>query len=98
LLWVAALLACARHLRASVPPSLGLFLLMGWVAVVAALPVALRAGTVSLACLLLGAAVYSAGTVFYRNKSGWAYGHGVWHLFVVAGTAWHFGAVMYLVP
>ena len=46
-----------------------------------------------LAWLLAGAAVYSAGTVFYANSRRWPHAHGIWHLFVMGGTACHFVTV-----
>jgi len=97
LLWSAAAWAFARGLRASGPPALWVYVVLGWLAVGAAAPVTLRISTAALGYLLLGAAIYSLGTVFYVNRGGWRHAHGVWHLFVVSGTASHFAAVMHLV-
>ena len=97
--WIFAALAIARELcsgRGS-PPSLPVYVAMGWLSVLAALPVAARMQGPGLACLLLGAALYTAGTFFYRNPRGWRHAHGLWHLFVLGGTASHFAAVAWYV-
>jgi hemolysin III len=47
--------------------------------------------------LLIGGVLYTAGTVFYRNRFGLRHAHGAWHLFVLAGTASHYVAVGWFV-
>lgn len=91
LMGCAALLGIAREWRADdgAAPSLPLYLGMGWVAVAAAVPLLAGLGGAVLAWLLAGAACYTLGTVFYRNRRGWAYAHGAWHLFVLGGSACH---------
>jgi hemolysin III len=44
-----------------------------------------------------GAALYTAGTIFYRNPRGWRHAHGTWHLFVLAGTACHYAAITWFI-
>jgi hemolysin III len=97
--WSAALLGIARELRpADAPkPSLPLYLAMGWLGVLAAAPLIARLDSGGLAWLMSGAVLYSAGTVFYRNRSGWRHAHGTWHLFVLAGTASHYITVAHFV-
>ncbi len=91
-IWCAALLGVRRAWRAEegAVPSLSSYLVLGWSCVVGVLPVALRLSAAGLAWLIAGALFYTAGTVFYRNRSGWRYGHGTWHLFVVGGTVSHY--------
>jgi hemolysin III len=72
-----------------------LYLGMGWVAVVAA-PALLQALP---AWVLAGGLIYSAGALVYGFKRpnlipGAFWFHEVWHLFVVAGCACHFWAVL----
>lgn len=51
-----------------------------------------------LALLVAGGLTYSAGVIFYLWKS-LRYGHAIWHLFVVAGSAFHFFSIFhYVVP
>ncbi|PRO65985.1 PAQR family membrane homeostasis protein TrhA [Alkalicoccus urumqiensis] len=45
--------------------------------------------------LILGGLLYTLGAVFYMWRA-FKYHHAVWHLFVLAGTAAHVGAVMEL--
>ena len=79
--------------------SVALYLGMGWVAVVAA-PALLRAVPVGgIAWVLAGGLVYSAGALVYGfkrpNPIPGTFGfHELWHIFVVAGSACHFWAVL----
>ncbi len=84
--------------------SVALYLGMGWVAVIAA-PALLRAVPAGgMAWVLAGGLTYSAGALVYGlkrpNLVPGVFGfHELWHLFVVAGSACHFWAVLrYLVP
>jgi hemolysin III len=97
--WSAALFGVARELRRGEPPapSLALYLAMGWLGVLAAVPLVERLDGAGLAWLLAGALWYSAGTVFYRNPLGWRHAHGTWHLFVLAGSASHYVTVAHFV-
>jgi hemolysin III len=81
-----------------------LYLGMGWVAVIAA-PVLFRAlPTGGIAWVLVGGLVYSAGTLSYwlrrPNPVPGVLGfREVWHIFVMAGSACHFWAVLgYIAP
>ncbi|CAN5854649.1 hemolysin III family protein [soil metagenome] len=97
-IWSFALFGIAKELRPADPsntshPSLRLYIVMGWLCVLTAAPLAARLDGVALAGLLAGAAVYTVGTVFYLNRRGWAHAHGVWHLFVLGGTMTHYFTV-----
>jgi hemolysin III len=95
--WSAALFGIGRELLqakgAAVKPALALYIGMGWLGVLAAVPLAARLESGGLAWLLAGSVLYTAGTVFYRNRRGFRHAHGTWHLFVLAGTASHFVSV-----
>ncbi|RYF41482.1 MAG: hemolysin III family protein [Comamonadaceae bacterium] len=95
LLWGAAAAGVRRELRPELAgqPSLALYIAMGWLCVLAAVPLAARLQPAAVAWLLAGAALYSVGTVFYRNRRGLRHAHGLWHLFVLGGTASHYMAV-----
>lgn len=94
-IWSVALFGIWRELRpgTAATPSLRLYIGMGWLGVLAAAPLAARLEGGGLAWLLTGAVLYTVGTVFYRNRRGWAHAHGLWHLFVLGGTASHFVSV-----
>jgi hemolysin III len=50
-----------------------------------------------LGAVWAGAALYTAGTVFYRNRLGLRHAHGTWHLFVLGGTLSHYFMVARIV-
>jgi len=75
--------------------STGLYLLMGWLVVIAAEPLVARLATASLLWLLAGGLSYTAGVVFYALDARLRYGHLVWHLFVLTGTVCHYFAVLW---
>jgi len=73
--------------------STGLYLVMGWLAVIAARPLWASLPAWALVWLGAGGLAYTAGVGFYAAQR-LRYGHFVWHLFVVAGTACHIAAVI----
>lgn len=82
--------------RASHPVfSTGLYLLMGWLVVIAVDPMFARVPTQGLLWLLAGGLCYTAGVAFFALDWWLPYGHLVWHLFVMAGTACHYFAVLW---
>ena len=94
-IWAIAFWGMTRELRpgGAGRPSVAMYVGMGWLGLLAAVPIAARMQSEGLAWLLAGAVLYSAGTVFYRNRGGLRHAHGIWHLFVLAGTASHYVAV-----
>jgi len=96
--WVlaAAGVALKAFSRASHPIlSTVLYLLMGWVVVIAVDPLLARMPTAGLLWLIAGGLSYTAGVVFFATDSRLQYGHLVWHLFVMAGTACHYFAIIW---
>lgn len=72
----------------------GLYLLMGWLIVFAAQPLSERVPVTGLLWLVAGGLAYTLGVVFFALDSRLRYGHFIWHLFVMAGTACHYFAVL----
>lgn len=72
-----------------------LYLLMGWVIVLAIEPLLANVATAGLLWLLAGGLFYTVGVVFFATDSRLLYGHFIWHLFVIAGTTCHFFAVLW---
>jgi hemolysin III len=72
--------------------STAIYVAMGWMIVVAVVPMMDRLSGATLAWLVAGGLTYTAGTVFYHNRR--PYAHAVWHLFVLGGSVCHFAAVM----
>jgi hemolysin III len=74
--------------------STGLYLAMGWVALIAAVPLFERLAAPELTWLVAGGLAYTLGAVVFHFDSKLRYGHFVWHLFVLAGSACHFVAAL----
>ncbi|MEX1201101.1 MAG: hemolysin III family protein [Methylophaga sp.] len=75
--------------------STSLYLLMGWVIVIAIEPLLANVPIAGLLWLLAGGLFYTAGVAFFATDSRLPYGHFIWHLFVIAGTTCHFFAVLW---
>ena len=76
--------------------SIGLYLGLGWIVMIAIGPLIDSIPTGGLILLLAGGVFYSLGVVFYVWKT-LLYHHAIWHLFVLAGSTFHFLAVFYYV-
>jgi hemolysin III len=74
--------------------STGLYLVMGWLVLVAAVPLAERVPGPGIVLLVAGGIAYTAGVVFYMLDSRLRYAHAIWHGFVATGTGFHFFAVL----
>jgi hemolysin III len=72
--------------------STGLYVAMGWVALVAAVPLFARLSSAGVAWLVAGGVAYTLGAVLFLFDHRVRYVHFVWHLFVMAGSACHFVA------
>ncbi|MHC4247209.1 MAG: PAQR family membrane homeostasis protein TrhA [Planctomycetota bacterium] len=69
-----------------------IYLLMGWVCLVAAVPMFERLGTASLISLLAAGLAFTAGVAFYLQDHRRGF-HVVWHVFVMTGCAGLYAAV-----
>lgn len=74
--------------------SLILYVLMGWVAVVAVVPLATRLSWAGFAWLAAGGVAYTVGIVFYLYDGKFRHWHGIWHLFVLAGSVLHYFTIL----
>jgi len=75
--------------------STSLYLLMGWLILIAVNPLYARLPASGLLWLVAGGVAYTAGVAFFAADSRLRYGHFIWHLFVMAGTACHYFAVLW---
>ncbi|MBC3413958.1 hemolysin III family protein [Pseudomonas sp. SWRI107] len=73
--------------------SIVIYALMGWIVLVAVKPLLATLGTAGFAWLAGGGALYTIGIIFFAFDSRFRHWHGIWHLFVVAGSLMHFVAV-----
>ena len=74
--------------------SILLYLIMGWLIVIASHKLFQTLNDTGLTFLILGGLFYTSGIGFYVWKSR-KYTHAIWHGFVLAGTIMHFFAVLY---
>lgn len=77
--------------------SILIYIVMGWMGVAALRPLAAGLGTSGLAWLLAGGLLYTVGIAFYILDERVRHFHGVWHLFVLGGSAAHFIAIAFYV-
>jgi len=70
-----------------------LYLVMGWLALIAVRPLWLRVPETGLMWLLAGGIAYTGGVAFFAARR-LRYSHFLWHLCVLAGTTCHFVAVL----
>jgi hemolysin III len=71
-----------------------IYVTMGWMVLVAIRPLVMHVDRAGLAWLLAGGVAYTCGVYFYARDNRMRYAHFVWHLFVGAGSACHFVAVL----
>mgnify|MGYP006267899253 CR=1 FL=1 len=72
--------------------STAMYIGMGWLVLVALVPLVQALTPAGLAWLVAGGALYTLGTLFYHRESI-PYAHAIWHGFVLAGSSCHFAAV-----
>jgi len=69
------------------------YIAMGWLIVLAWNPLVETLPTGGIVLLIAGGILYTLGTIFYVWR-GFPYHHAIWHLFVLAGSAAHFFAIL----
>ena len=74
--------------------SIVLYLVMGWLAVVAVKPILQLVPLPGILWILAGGIAYTSGLAFFAAPR-LRYGHFIWHLFVIVGTTCHFFAVLW---
>lgn len=74
-----------------------IYIAMGWLVMIAIRPMTQQLSARTLYLLLAGGIAYTGGIVFYANRRC-PFNHGIWHLFVVAGSVLHCLAVFTLFP
>lgn len=79
-------------------PSLITYVVMGWLVLVALKPLKESLPLGGLVWLALGGILYTGGIVFFLFDEKIKHFHGIWHLFVLAGSACqYFSITVYLV-
>jgi hemolysin III len=95
-IWAAAVVGItlnAISLRRFEKLSLACYVAMGWAVVFQAGTLAAALSPAGLVLLVAGGICYTGGILFYKLRR--PYMHGVWHLFVLAGSVCHFLCVLF---
>lgn len=74
--------------------SVGVYVLMGWLVLAAIKPLLAALPLAGFIGLLLGGIFYTGGIVFYLFDEKVRYFHGIWHLFVLAGSVSHYLTIL----
>lgn len=77
--------------------SLVVYVLMGWLVLVALKPLLQALPGAGFAWLLAGGLFYTGGLVFYVFDEKVRHFHGIWHLFVLAGSVSHYVTILFFV-
>jgi len=73
----------------------GIYLLMGWLIVIAFDPLFASVPQAGVLLLVAGGVAYTVGVAFLAIDSHLRYGHLIWHLCVIAGSTCHYFAVLW---
>jgi hemolysin III len=74
--------------------SVAIYLLMGWLIVFALQSIIAALPPAGFRWLLAGGIFYTVGVIFYALDGRWPWCHGIWHLFVLAGSTSHYLAIL----
>ncbi|WP_350023323.1 PAQR family membrane homeostasis protein TrhA [Pseudomonas protegens] len=77
--------------------SIVIYAVMGWIVLVAVKPLLAALGPAGFAWLATGGVLYTVGIIFFALDSRLRHAHGIWHLFVIAGSLLHFVAILFYV-
>lgn len=74
-----------------------IYLSMGWLVLLALKPLMDAIPLAGFLWLLAGGLFYTLGIVFFVYSDKYRYAHGIWHLFVLAGSVCHFFSILFYV-
>jgi len=96
-IWGLAALGIAQEAWLAKGPrilSLIIYILMGWLSVIAVKPLIAALTPAGFAWLAAGGLFFTGGIIFYALDEKLRHGHGIWHVFVLAGSASHYFAIL----
>ncbi len=73
--------------------SISIYILMGWLCLIAIKPLVEALSPQGFLWLLAGGIFYTGGVIFYVFDHRKSYFHAIWHMFVLAGSVSHYFAV-----
>lgn len=91
---IVGIIVDSRHKEGSRAIQMIIYLLMGWLILVAMKPLVQVLDNGALVLLVLGGVFYTSGIIFYVIDERMKHAHGIWHLFVLAGSISHYLAVL----
>jgi hemolysin III len=100
IVWALGVIGIAQEMREKNGArilSVVIYVVMGWAALAAVAPLLQALGPDGFAWLAAGGLSYTIGIIFYALDTRLAHAHGVWHLFVIAGSAAHYLAILHYV-
>jgi len=74
-----------------------IYIVMGWLVLIAFKPLSAALPSAGVLWLVAGGLFYTLGIVFYALDKKLRHAHGIWHLFVLAGSSSHYLAVLFYV-
>jgi len=74
--------------------SVAIYLLMGWLILFALGPIIAALPPSGFWWLVSGGLFYTVGVIFYALDKRWPWCHGIWHLFVLAGSLSHYFTIL----
>jgi hemolysin III len=94
---IVGIIVDSRHKKGSRTIQMVIYLLMGWLILVAMYPLVQALPKGGLVLLVLGGVFYTSGIIFYALDDRMNHAHGIWHLFVLAGSISHYLAVLFYI-
>ncbi|WP_404417933.1 hemolysin III family protein [Marinospirillum sp.] len=77
--------------------SIVIYAVMGWIVLIAVKPLIAALGTAGFTLLATGGTLYTVGIIFFVYDERFQHWHGIWHLFVMAGSLLHYLAILFYV-
>jgi hemolysin III len=100
IVWTLAAIGMAQEIKPRSEArvlSLVIYAVMGWIVLVAIKPLLASLGLAGFLWLAAGGLFYTVGIVFFTFDERYRHWHGIWHLFVIAGSLCHFIAILFYV-
>ena len=94
---ITGIIVDSLHKEGSRAIQMTIYLLMGWLILVAIRPLIQALPDNALLLLMLGGVFYTSGIIFYALDNRMKHAHGIWHLFVLAGSISHYLVMLFYI-
>jgi hemolysin III len=75
--------------------SIAVYVMMGWLCIIALKEIIANVSWLSIILLFIGGLFYTLGVIFFAWQK-LPYNHGIWHLFVLTGSVFHYFSVLFI--